>query len=214
MTPLPSPNAFRDALGARTPIVIPALPGRTNHLNAGILVPLRWLDDEIEVILTERAAHLSNHPGEICFPGGRSEEGDENARATALREAEEEIGLHGAEVLGELSSIPLYTSDYRLHPYVACVPNNAQLTLQESEVASLVKFGIRELLDTKLYGIPWEHEGREHVSPIFEAPTKLVFGGTAHALWELLEVVAPLFETKVPKLITGKYTWGDVLLKK
>lgn len=193
--------------------MIPALPGRTNHLSAGILVPLRWRDDDVEVILTERAADLANHPGEISFPGGRPEEGDENVCATALREAHEEIGLQRAEVLGPLSSIPLYTSDYRLHPFVAEVPADAELTIQPSEVASLVVLGLYEILESELHGIPWEHDGIRHVSPIFETETKLVFGGTAHALWELMGVVAPLFERDLPELITGKYTWGDVLPK-
>lgn len=210
---LPTPSSIRTALAAREPLVIPALPGRTNHLAAGILVPLRWREADVEVILTERSAELANHPGEISFPGGRPEDGDADVSATALREAHEEIGLEGAELLGPLSSIPLYTSDYRLHPFVARVPRDARLRLQPSEVASLVIFGLRELLETELHGIPWEHEGARHVSPIFETETKLVFGGTAHALWELLGVVAPLFERELPELVTGKYTWGDVLPK-
>ena len=177
-----------------------------------MLVPLRWARDDVEVILTERALDLSNHPGEICFPGGRPEEGDEDVCATALREAREEIGLEHADVLGKLSSIPLYTSDHRLHPFVAQVPSDARLRIQPEEVASIVVLRVRALLDSQsMHGIPWEQEGMTHVSPIFETDTKVVFGGTAHALWELLGVVAPLFDRTLPALITGKYTWADVL---
>ena len=183
----------------------------TNHLAAGVLVPLRWRDD-VEVILTERASHLSNHPGEICFPGGRPEDGDADVCATALREAREEIGLEHADVLGALSTIPLYTSDHRLHPFVAQVPSDARLRIQPSEVASIVVLGMVELLaSSTMHGIPWEQDGMTHVSPVFETESKLVFGGTAHALWELLGVVAPLFDRELPELVTGKYTWRDVV---
>ena len=208
---LPEPSQIREALHARERLEIPALPGRTNHLPAGILVPLRWLAGDVEVILTERSAHLQTHPGEISFPGGRPESSDVDIEATALREAREEIGLEHAEVLGPLSTIPLYTSDYRLHPFVARIASDVVLRRQPSEVASLVTFRVRALLDSAHHGIPWEGGGVRHVSPVFETETKLVFGGTAHALWEFLAVAAPLFGTELPELVTGKYEWSDLI---
>ncbi len=208
----PSDDELRAALSRHELTEVAALPGRTNHLRAGVLVPLRWIDDDVRVILTLRSPHLSTHAGEISFPGGRVEEEDVNLEATAVREAREEIGLEDARVLGRLSSIPLYTSDYRLEPYVAHIPRHAELTPCPNEVSAIVDVSIRETLALKyLHGIPWTHDGQDFVSPIFEHETKPIFGGTAYALYELLQVIAPLFCLEVPPLQAGTYEWSDML---
>jgi len=175
-------------------------------------VPLAWGTGDLAVILTERAAQLTNHPGEICFPGGRPEPHDDSIEATALREAEEEVGLRDAGVLGRLSSIPLYTSDYRLEPFVAEVPEGAELAPCPDEVAAILRLSVRETLARPtLHGIPWTHEGERTLSPVFELGDKLVFGGTAHALHELLQVLATLTGTPLPPMKPGRYQWSDVL---
>ncbi len=208
----PTAPALQAALAEHPLTEIPKLPGRRNHLRAGVLVPVRWGPDDLEVILTERAAHLSNHPGEISFPGGRPEPQDASIEETALREADEEIGLRDARVLGRLSSIPLYTSDYRLEPVVAEVPAGAQLAADPEEVAAILPFSVRETLGLPtLHGIPWEHEGVRYLSPIFELGDQLVYGGTAHALHELLQVLAPLSGATLPPMEPGRYSWTDVL---
>lgn len=212
MVRFPTAPALRAALADYPLTEIPKLPGRRNHLRAGVLVPVEWSAADLHVILTERAAHLSNHPGEVCFPGGRPEPEDASIEATALREAEEEVGLRGAGVLGRLSSIPLYTSDYRLEPFVAEVPAGTELVPCPDEVATILRLSVRETLARPtLHGIPWEHEGARYLSPIFELGEQLVFGGTAHALHELLQVVAPLVGVPLPPMEPGRYDWSDVL---
>ncbi len=208
----PDPPALRAALAAFEPKEIPKLPGRRNHLRAGVLVPVEWGFDDLSVVLTVRAAHLTNHPGEVSFPGGRPEDGDESIEATALREAEEEVGLRGAQVLGRLSSIPLYTSDYRLEPFVAQVPKGADLVASPDEVAAILRLSVRDTLALpNLHGIPWAHDGVEYLSPLFELGDALVYGGTAHALHELLAVLAPLVGAPLPPMKAGRYDWTDVL---
>ena len=95
----------------------PALPGQTNDIRCGVLVPA-VITDDIKVYAGVRSSGLDKHAGEICFPGGRPEPSDDDLVATALREAQEEMGISGARILGRLSSMPLYTSNYRLEPYV------------------------------------------------------------------------------------------------
>jgi len=73
---------------------------------AGVLVPLIERPSGVHVVLTKRAAHLSSHPGQIAFPGGKRDVGDADISATALREAHEETGLDPSlvQILGQLSA--------------------------------------------------------------------------------------------------------------
>lgn len=205
-----APEDVRRALEAHPRVEVPALPGRTNHMRAGVLVPLRF-GGELTTVLTVRTPHLSAHAGEVSFPGGRPEAEDADLEATALREAAEELAIHDARVLGALSSIPLYTSDFRLEPYVAEV-RDARLVPHPGEVERVLELSVAGLFDLPfIHGAPWEQEGQRTLSPIFEADGALVYGGTAYVLLELLTVLAPLLGRRVPELRAGKHTWERIL---
>jgi 8-oxo-dGTP pyrophosphatase MutT (NUDIX family) len=207
---IPTPDEVQAALDAFTTRDMPALPGRTNHNRTGVLVPLIW-DEGVTCIATVRASTLREHAGEVCFPGGRPDAADNNLEQTALREAHEELGMSGARVLGALSSIPLYTSDYRLVPYVAEVPP-MPLAINEAEVAKVLRIAVDEVLSQPyVEAIPWVHEGATSLSPVFELDGAVMFGATAHTFYELLIVVAPLFDVALPPLKPGRFTWTDVI---
>ncbi len=202
--------ALRRALATHPWQELPALPGRTNHLRAGVLVPLAWDPDPI-CWMTLRAPTLSQHPGEVSFPGGKPEPGDADLEATACREAQEELGVAIQEVLGRLSSMPLYTSDYRLEPFVARVDPRVQV-LQPSEVARVLPVDVLAVLTgPPIDAIAYEWNGRRHLSPVFVLDGHPMFGGTAHAFMELLQVVAPIAGVAVPSLVTGRFEWSDLL---
>jgi 8-oxo-dGTP pyrophosphatase MutT (NUDIX family) len=209
----PGPEEVRAALAAHRPQDWPALPGRTNHLQAGVLVPLVW-DPEPYAVLTERPHTLRRHAGEVCFPGGRPEPEDESIAATALREAWEELGIPEAEILGRLSSMPLYTSDYRLVPFVASVPA-APMKPDPAEVAAVLRAPLAGILGwPRIDAIPYTLSGRSHLSPVFFLEGRSVYGATAHTLLELLEVLAPLFGAAVPPLVPGRLDWHDVMVRR
>ena len=111
------------------------LAGRHLH-QASVLVPLVQRPEGLQVLLTQRTDHLRDHAGQISFPGGRFEEGDADAVATALREAEEEVGLprERVDVIGRL---PHYTTvtNYVVTPVVALVEPPFTLRLDSFEVA-------------------------------------------------------------------------------
>ena len=191
----------------------PALPGRTNHLKTGVLVPLIWSPEPI-VVLTLRAANLRNHAGEVSFPGGKPDAQDINLEATALREASEELGIHNARVLGRLSSIPLYTSEYRLEPYVAEV-NDQRPFAHNEEVEQVLYLALRGVLSrASIDGMPYVLDGVEGLSPLFFPGGHAMFGATAYCFLELLVVCAPLFELALPPLVAGKLSWEEVLRKR
>jgi len=101
-----------------------------------VLVPLVCRDAGLSVLLTERTAHLSSHAGQVAFPGGRTEPSDASPVATALRETEEEIGLHRShiEVLGAMQQY-LTGSGFVVTPVVGLVEAAHTLTLDDNEVA-------------------------------------------------------------------------------
>ncbi len=103
---------------------------------ASVLVPLVQRDDGLTVLLTRRTDHLRDHAGQVSFPGGRAEAHDADVAATALREAEEEVGLahDRVEVIGQL---PAYTTvtNFVVTPVVALVTPPFDLKLDPGEVA-------------------------------------------------------------------------------
>ncbi|HXH04559.1 MAG TPA: CoA pyrophosphatase [Candidatus Competibacteraceae bacterium] len=115
---------------------------------AAVLVPLVARPEGYTVLLTRRTEHLVHHPGQVSFPGGRSEEGDASPVATALREAHEEIGLEPAlvEVLGSLDLYQTVTG-FLVTPVVGLVHPSFQLTLDSFEVAEAFEVPLAHALD-------------------------------------------------------------------
>lgn len=188
------------------------LPGRTNHLPGAVLVPL-MLDAWLNCVVTVRPDTLRVHSGEVVFPGGRPDETDVDYQATALREAEEELGLTSVDVVGRLSSVPLYTSDFRLHPFVGVISEAHVMTPNPQEVVSVHRLSLMAHLDApSLHAIAFSLKGfPPHLSPVFEVGGRLMYGGTAYAFFELLNIVAGILGREVPPLEPGKYDWHDIM---
>jgi 8-oxo-dGTP pyrophosphatase MutT (NUDIX family) len=115
---------------------------------AAVLVPLIERDDELTVLLTQRATQLKNHAGQISFPGGRVELDDDGPRATALREAREEIGLDPdyVSVVGYLPD-HVIVSGFLVTPVVAFVRPGFELLLDSAEVESTFEVPVSFLFD-------------------------------------------------------------------
>lgn len=205
-----TPDKLEELLRDYELMDFPDLPGRSNQQLAGVLIPIVWSPDPV-VLATVRSARLREHPGEVCFPGGKSEVGDADLRATALREAHEELGIapETVRVLGPLSAIPVYTSDYRIVPTVAEVPAGP-LAPPPGEVATVLHFRLEPLVRAAAVdGIPWALDGRQWHSPVFENQGHIMFGATAHTLFELVEVVATGLGLPVPPWRTDRYQWAN-----
>jgi 8-oxo-dGTP pyrophosphatase MutT (NUDIX family) len=123
--------------------------------SAGELTPAAVLllvvnrPDEPTVVFTQRTAHLADHAGQISFPGGRVEEGDEGPADTALREAREEVGLDpsGIEILGELPDYHTSTG-YRVRPVVGWIEPPVAFSPDPYEVAEVFEVPLGFLLET------------------------------------------------------------------
>jgi 8-oxo-dGTP pyrophosphatase MutT (NUDIX family) len=124
------------------------LPGRGGEpTRAAVLVPLVNRPQGLQVLLTQRTAHLSNHPGQISFPGGRAEADDASSAATALREATEEVGLppDAVSILGQLADYETVTG-YRVTPVVGWVEPPFAVTPDPFEVADVFEVPLEFLL--------------------------------------------------------------------
>ncbi|MGD2078139.1 MAG: CoA pyrophosphatase, partial [Chloroflexota bacterium] len=109
----------------------PEMTGRPRQ--GAVLVALYDKDGQTHLVLTRRRDDLNDHAGQISFPGGRREDG-ETLQATALREAQEEIGLQPADmtILGQLSLLYIPPTDYEVHPFVAWHHGQPQFRRQAS----------------------------------------------------------------------------------
>jgi 8-oxo-dGTP pyrophosphatase MutT (NUDIX family) len=157
---------------------------------AAVLLPLYGWPEEPGLVFTERRADMRRHAGEISFPGGRRDPGDADLRATALREAQEEIGLDPTVVkLGEeLPATNTFVTGYRIHPFVGHIPHPAGLGLQPnpSEVETLLTFSLAVLRDS--YAIRrLVRRGVPIHTPTYEIEGALIWGATARILGDLLE---------------------------
>jgi 8-oxo-dGTP pyrophosphatase MutT (NUDIX family) len=159
-------------------------PGRT----AAVLVPI--LDIEIpEVLLTRRALHLAHHPGQVSFPGGAAEDQDVSAVRTALREAEEEVGLDPDNVtpLGFLDRFDSI-SDYRVLPVVGLVKPPLKWTIDTEEVEEAFTIPLSVVLDRKRYKEhPMSDARQDYVLYSLEWHGHEVWGLTAAMLINLSE---------------------------
>ncbi|MGH8751397.1 MAG: NUDIX hydrolase, partial [Burkholderiales bacterium] len=125
-----------------------AMLGSQPAVPAAVLVPLIARGAGVNVLFTQRTAHLADHAGQISFPGGRVEAGDMNLRDTALREAQEEIGLPRESVvmLGELPDYYIPTG-FRITPVVGWVEAPFEIKLDSFEVAETFEAPLAFFLD-------------------------------------------------------------------
>ncbi len=159
-----------------------------------MLVPLFLaVDGEPHAVLTRRHANLRRHAGEISFPGGRRDPEDADLRETALREAEEEIGLPRTEVrmLGELPPVSTFVTGYLIHPFVGLIPAGRSSIGQRwrpspREVDAVLELPLRTLRESKTR-TPMERRGISFETDAYIVAEHLIWGATARILDDLYE---------------------------
>jgi 8-oxo-dGTP pyrophosphatase MutT (NUDIX family) len=159
--------------------------GRTD---AAVLLPMYGWPERPGLVFTERRSDLRRHAGEISFPGGRRDQPDEDLRSTALREAQEEIGLDPAEVdlAGALPPIGTYVTSYKIHPFVGLIPKQLPLQPNPAEVETVLTFELEQL--RAAYGMRrLVRRGVPIRTPTFEIGRHLIWGATARILREFFE---------------------------
>lgn len=146
-------------------------------------------EDEVpHVVLTRRRADLRRHAGEISFPGGRQDPNDVDLEETALREAEEEIGLARSAVslLGELHPVSTFVTGYLIHPFVGLVPAGQLWQVSPREVDAVLELPLRALRAGRTR-TRMERRGISFETDAFVVDEHLIWGATARILDNLLE---------------------------
>jgi len=165
---------------------------------AAVLVPL-YEDGagELRVVLTKRRADLRRHAGEISFPGGRRDPGDASLSDTALREAEEEIGLARADVtlVGALERTSTFVTNYAIHPFVGLLDGTRAWHASELEVDTVLEPSLREVragaTRTRI-----ERRGIAFETDAYVFADELVWGATARIVEELLARTEALLDRR------------------
>jgi len=151
---------------------------------AGVLVPLMQRPEGLSVLLTQRAAHLKHHAGQVSFPGGRMEPHDTDVQAAALRETHEEVGIepHRVDVIGYLRTMPTITG-FAVTPVVGLIGEGADLRVDRTEVEYAFEVPLEHLLnDRNDRLVDREYEGRRFSMVEFHYDGERIWGATAYML--------------------------------
>ncbi len=167
------------------------------RIDAAVLVPVYRgaRDRELHAVFTRRRDDLRRHAGEISFPGGRQDDDEEDLRLTALREAEEEIGLPRAdvEIVGGLQPTPTVATNYAIYPFVGAIEPGLAWTVSAAEVAEVLELPLRRVRDgyqrRRLLrrGVPFRTD-------VYVVDEHLIWGATARIVSDLIERLEPVLE--------------------
>lgn len=167
-------------------------PGPTDRL-AGVLVPIVEPADgarEPTIVFTRRTEHLPRHAGEISFPGGIRHEDDADLRATALREADEELGLapSAVEIVGALPSVHTFVSGILIVPFVGMLDVRPVFTPYEGEIAEVLEYELAAL-ERAEGTVEFRREEGVYRGYAYDMGAHTIWGATARILHDLLDVV-------------------------
>lgn len=160
--------------------------------SAAVLILLYPDGDHIHTVFMKRNEYDGPHSGQISFPGGMYEDRDLDLEQTAIRETEEEIGIHAGtmEVLGRLTPLFIPISNFCVTPYVAWMTERPEFHPDSSEVQYLLTPSLDELLDPAYRRKEVLHRhGRDILTPYILLDEDILWGATAMILSEFMELI-------------------------
>lgn len=160
---------------------------------AAVLVPLAFYRNEWHILFTRRTDRVESHKGQVSFPGGACDEGETTPEQTALREAEEEIGIRpeDVEVLGRLSRL-ITVSSFRVRPVVGVIPFPYAFRVASAEVARVFTIPLLWLANRTNYWEFWLGDARRSVIAYHPYDGELLWGATARMTVNFLRTVGAI----------------------
>jgi 8-oxo-dGTP pyrophosphatase MutT (NUDIX family) len=160
---------------------------------AAVLIPLFKTASEYRILFTKRTDTVDEHKGQISFPGGKIEDEDASPLETALREADEEIGLSRKDVtvLGQMDDARTLSSNYIVHPFVGLIPYPYDFKTSVQEVRELIEVPFQVFLsgDSAGENTPVVYEGVTYQSLAYYHRGEVIWGATARIMRNLVDLV-------------------------
>ena len=197
-------DAIRALLAAHVAAPVADLSGRTP---SAVCLPLVERGDALETWIIQRSSAMRDHSGEWGFPGGKPEPADRDLAATAVRETGEELGVAASSIriLGALAPIPIATSRFALHPFVGELASESE-PQPNAEVAEVLRAPLAGFFDGT-FAIQTVDAGAYRM-PMFLLPGGRLYGASAWALNELLELVGRAAGVALPvPTVTTEIPW-------
>jgi 8-oxo-dGTP pyrophosphatase MutT (NUDIX family) len=161
------------------------------YVRAAVLIPLFKKGQEYHLLFTRRTERVEHHKGQISFPGGRRDPTDPDLLATALREAEEEMGIRrkDVQILGELDDICTIT-DFCVAPFVGLIPYPYPFQVNPHEIEEVLEVPLSTLLDKAHFREEIrQKDGQPYPAFFYEYKHHTIWGATARILKQLLELL-------------------------
>jgi 8-oxo-dGTP pyrophosphatase MutT (NUDIX family) len=161
-------------------------------VRAAVLIPLFKKNGEYYVLLTRRTDKVRHHKGQISFPGGRQDPG-EDFLATALREAKEEMGIEEKDVriLGELDDMCTVASDFCISPFVGLIPYPYPFHANPQEIEEIIEVPLSILMDESKFRQELQMRNGEPLQVYFyQHDEHTIWGATARILKQLMDLIS------------------------
>lgn len=194
--PLPGLAAQERMMGrvVTMPLTVPE-----NARPSAVLCLLYPVDDELHVLLMKRREDKTAHSGQVSFPGGSYDETDADLRATALREAQEEVGIMSSdvEILGQLTSLYIPVSNFNVYPFVGYAKQRLEYNLSHNEVAYTLEVPLKDLLHADRKTVtevisPKFPDVKRKVNAYVLHDNTIIWGATAMMISELEAVLGEI----------------------
>jgi 8-oxo-dGTP pyrophosphatase MutT (NUDIX family) len=165
---------------------------------AAVLVPVYQEQDDDHWLILVRRTETGVHGGQLAFPGGKRDRSDRSLLDTALREAEEEIGIspRDVKILDRLPEVRITTTGFLITPFLASVLKQQKWSPQEEEIAEILEVRVRDLTRPEVHGVDFMRV------PGWKSPRKIQFYKVGpHRLWgATYRILKPL----IPRLLSGE----------
>jgi len=165
----------------------------SQYRQAAVLIPLFEDQGEYKILFTKRTIRVDEHKGQISFPGGSVDEGDASYRETALREANEEVGLleEDVRILGRTDDSLTVASNFIIHPYVGFIPYPYPFEINSREVKRLIEVPFKIFIEEKTAqknGV-YDYEGILYEGPVYNYRGDIIWGASARIIENFLEIL-------------------------
>ena len=163
-----------------------------DNRNAGVLILLYPKNQALHITFIQRTEYDGPHSGQISFPGGKSEDTDQDIIYTALRESHEEIGINPDKVniLGQLTPLHIPVSNFIVYPIVGMYKTTPSFKADPHEVKEVISFKLKQLLNpANCTSKEFKYGDLSFMAPIYNPDNVTIWGATAMILSEFLEII-------------------------